>query len=115
MTRRGEWNIGQLVREKHNGDAALIGFTTDHGTVTAASDWGGPAERKRVRPALSESYEALFHATEMDRFLLTWRDGDPRDESLRESRLERAIGVIYRPQTERISHYFHGRLREQFD
>ena len=62
MGRRGELNVGQLVREKYGQDAMLIGFTTHHGTVTAASDWGEPAERKRVRPALAGSYEALFHA-----------------------------------------------------
>ena len=58
---RGELNVGQLVRERYGRDAVLVGFTTHHGTVTAASDWDGPAERKRVRPALPGSYEALFH------------------------------------------------------
>jgi erythromycin esterase-like protein len=115
MGQRGELNIGQLARERYNRDAVLIGFTTDHGTVTAASDWGAPAERKRVRPALPDSYEALFHMTDVDRFLLTWRAGDAVTEGLQEARLERAIGVIYRPETERISHYFGTRLPSQFD
>jgi erythromycin esterase-like protein len=115
MAQRGELNVGQLVREKYDRDAVLIGFTTHHGTVTAASDWEGPAERKNVRPALLGSYEALFHATRLPRFLLTARDGDTALERLRDTRLERAIGVIYRPQTERGSHYFHARLAEQFD
>jgi erythromycin esterase-like protein len=115
MGQRGELNIGQLARERYNRDAVLIGFTTDHGTVTAASDWDAPAERKRVRPALPDSYEALFHITEVDRFLLTWRAGDAVTEGLRDVRLERAIGVIYRPDTERVSHYFRTQLPSQFD
>lgn len=115
MGQRGELNVGQLVRERYGRDAVLIGFTTHHGTVTAASDWGAPAERKRVRPALAGSYEALFHATQIDRFLLTWRAGDRVTAGLRGPALERAIGVIYRPETERGSHYFWARLPEQFD
>jgi erythromycin esterase-like protein len=115
MGQRGELNVGQLVREQYGRDAVLVGFATHHGTVTAASDWGGPAERKWVRPALSDSYEAMFHATRLDRFLLTWREGDIVTEGLRTPRLERAIGVIYRPETERMSHYFWGRLPDQFD
>jgi erythromycin esterase-like protein len=83
--------------------------------VTAASDWGGPAERKRVRPALPESYEALFHEMGPERFLLTLRGDSQAAESLRTPRLERAIGVVYRPETERVSHYFYARLPDQFD
>jgi erythromycin esterase-like protein len=115
MGQRGELNVGQLVRQRYGRDAVLVGFTTHHGTVTAASDWGGPAERKRVRPALAGSYEVMFHATRLACFLLTWREGDTVTEGLRAPRLERAIGVIYRPETERMSHYFHARLPEQFD
>jgi erythromycin esterase-like protein/predicted phosphoribosyltransferase len=115
MGRRGELNVGQLTREKFGRDAVLVGFTTHHGTVTAASDWGQRAERKRVRPALPGSYEALFHAAQPDRFLLTWRDGDNVMSGLHGPRLERAIGVIYRPETERQSHYFAARMAEQFD
>src|SRR3984957_1548718 len=70
MGQRGELNVGQLTREKYGSEAALVGFATDHGTVTAASDWGKSAERKRVRPALAGSYEALFHAAGRDQFLL---------------------------------------------
>jgi erythromycin esterase-like protein len=113
--RRGELNVGQLTREKYGANAVLIGFTTHRGTVTAASDWGGPAERKRVRPALPGSYEALFHATLRARFLLSWDEDDTVAEQLRVPRLERAIGVIYRPETERQSHYFQARLPDQFD
>ena len=114
MGERGELNVGQLVRQQHDRDAVLVGFTTHHGTVTAASDWGGPAERKRVRPALSGSYEEIFHDTEAPEFLLILRQGDAA-EGLRDPKLERAIGVIYRPDTERMSHYFWARLRDQFD
>jgi erythromycin esterase-like protein/predicted phosphoribosyltransferase len=115
MSQRGELNVGQLVREKYGKEAVLVGFTTYGGTVTAASDWDSPAERKRVRPGMQGSYEALFHAASPGRFLLTWRDGDAVTRSLREPRLERAIGVIYRPETERMSHYFQARLPDQFD
>jgi erythromycin esterase-like protein len=115
MGEAGEWNVGQLVREKHRRDAVLVGFTTHHGTVTAASNWDAPAERKRVRPALENSYEALFHEVDIPRFLLTFRNTDHASLALREPLLERAIGVIYRPETERASHYFQARLSEQFD
>jgi erythromycin esterase-like protein len=115
MGQRGELNVGQLAREKYGSEAVLVGFTTHHGTVTAASDWGEPAERKRVRPALAGSYEALFHATERARFLLVLNESDTTAEQLRVPRLERAIGVIYRPETERQSHYFRARLADQFD
>src|SRR5262245_8866357 len=112
---RGELNVGQLVRQRYDGDAMLVGFTTHHGTVTAASDWEGPAERKRVRPALAGSYEAIFHATGLGRFLLRCRERDALRGALRDPKLERAIGVVYRPDTERQSHYFHARLADQFD
>ena len=110
-----ELNVGQLVRERYGQDAVLIGFSTYSGTVTAATEWGGPAERKRVRPALSDSYEALFHELDLGRFLVVLRDGGAAIASLRPPRLERAIGVIYRPETERLSHYFSACLPEQFD
>jgi erythromycin esterase-like protein/predicted phosphoribosyltransferase len=115
MSQRGELNVGQLVREKYGREASLIGFTTHHGTVTAASDWDGAAERKRVRPALAGSVEALFHSSLPSRSLLAWPDNRALTEALREPRLERAIGVIYRPETERASHYFQARLSDQFD
>jgi erythromycin esterase-like protein/predicted phosphoribosyltransferase len=115
MGQRGELNVGQLTREKYAGEAVLIGFTTHHGTVTAASDWGKSSERKRVRPAPAGSYEALFHAVRHDRFLLILNDSDLMVQQLAAPRLERAIGVIYRPETERQSHYFGARLVEQFD
>jgi erythromycin esterase-like protein len=114
----GELNLGQVVRERHARESVLVGFSTYTGTVSAASDWGAPVERKRVRPGLPNSYEALFHEVAQHagkRFLVTLRDGGPAVEALRGPLLQRAIGVIYRPETERFSHYFHARLPEQFD
>jgi erythromycin esterase-like protein len=110
----GELNLGQLAREAYGDRSRLIGFTTHTGTVTAASNWDDPAERKRVRPSLAGSYERLFHDVEVPRFLLRFDDRDVRD-ALIAPRLERAIGVIYRPDTERASHYFRARLPNQFD
>jgi erythromycin esterase-like protein len=110
----GELNLGQLVRQTHGADACLIGFTTHTGSVTAASNWDDPAHRKHVRPSMPGSYERLFHNTGMSRFALLLRQ-EPVRTVLREARLERAIGVIYRPETERVSHYFRARLSEQFD
>ncbi len=111
----GEWNVGELARLRYGKDAVLGGFTTYTGTVTAASNWDAPAERKRVRPALSGSYEELFHATGIPSFLLSLRGADWLSGVLRQQRLERAIGVIYMPESERVSHYFTARLAEQFD
>jgi erythromycin esterase-like protein/orotate phosphoribosyltransferase len=113
--RGGELNVGQVVRERHAGDCALVGFTTFRGTVTAASDWDGPAERKTVRAALPGSVEQLFHETAEPAFLLTFGTASGCAEALSAYRLERAIGVIYRPETERQSHYFHAHLARQFD
>ena len=115
MGEAGEINIGQLARERHPGEVRLVGFSTYTGTVTAASEWGGPAERKQVRPALPSSYEGLFHRTGAARFLLTLRDLGEAVGGLREPHLQRAIGVVYVPGTERVSHYFHARLPSQFD
>jgi erythromycin esterase-like protein/predicted phosphoribosyltransferase len=111
----GELNVGQLMREKFGAAASLVGFTTHSGTVTAASDWDGPAHRLHVRPSLVGSYERLFHDAGVPRFLLDLR-GDPElAGALEGPRLERAIGVLYLPETERQSHYFHARLPSQFD
>lgn len=115
MADYGELNVGQLVRERYGRERVLVGFTTYTGTVTAASDWDEPSERKRVRAALAGSYEALFHETGAGNFLLNLRDEEKLSNALRGPRLERAIGVIYAPQTERQSHYFDARLSEQFD
>jgi erythromycin esterase-like protein len=110
----GELNLGQLVRQAHGRDACLVGFTTHTGAVTAAYEWDEPAQRKRVRPSLPGSYERLFHDTGMTRFVLPLAGAAVR-EVLASPRLERAIGVIYRPDTERMSHYFDARLAGQFD
>jgi erythromycin esterase-like protein len=115
MGSRGELNVGQLLRQRYGADAVLIGFTTYTGTVTAAHDWDEPGERKRVRPALPESYELGLHESGLSRFFLDLRNGAGKTELLSRPRLERAIGVIYRPETERISHYFRANIRDQFD
>ena len=115
MGASGELNVGQLVRQRHPQDAVLVGFTTHTGTVTAASNWDGPAERKRVRAALSGSYESLFHAAGVSNFLLILRGATWLSGVLNQEMLERAIGVIYLPESERVSHYFQARLANQFD
>jgi erythromycin esterase-like protein len=116
MGSMGELNLGQLARQKYGPErCVLVGFSTYAGTVTAASDWGGPATRMKVRPGLAGSYEALFHATALPAFALRLDDRSQATALLREARLQRAIGVIYRPETERASHYFHARLSDQFD
>jgi erythromycin esterase-like protein len=115
MHEHGEINVGQLARERYGSDAVLVGFTTHSGSVTAASEWGGPAEHKVVRPGLPESYEALFHRVGIPNFILSCREDAEMAQVLREWRLERAMGVIYRPETERASHYFYARLGQQFD
>ena len=120
MSTRGELNVGQLARQRYGEHAvALIGLTTYDGDVTAASDWGQPARRRTVRPGLPESYEHLLHEAVDERlaparFWMPMTDPDAADV-LAEPRLERAIGVVYRPQTERASHYFPARLDRQFD
>lgn len=115
MGTQGEWNIGQLVRQAHGQNAVLIGFSTYSGTVTAASEWDGNAEKKTVRPAMKESYEQLFHEVGIKDFMLILRDNKALSKHLDISRLQRAIGVLYVPQTERQSHYFFSKLPEQFD
>lgn len=115
MGARGEWNVGQLMREKFGRHVFNIGFSTYTGTVTAARNWGDPAETRRVKPGLPGSYEALFHDTGLGAFWLDLRDGSEAAEVLAKERLQRAIGVIYRPETERGSHYFRASLPRQFD
>ena len=114
MSQRGEWNVGQLVRQKAGRDAAFsVGFTTATGTVTAAYEWNGEPECRDVRMALADSYEYLFHRTGLDRFYLPMQGETAR--ALDAPMLERAIGVLYRPETEYESHYFVASLPEQFD
>jgi protein-L-isoaspartate(D-aspartate) O-methyltransferase len=113
----GEHNVGQLCRMKFGGMAYLVGFGTDHGTVAAASDWDGPMKAMAVRPSHAQSYESVFHETGLRAFALHLRNpirSSVRDE-LTPSRLERAIGVVYRPETELPSHYFQASLPRQFD
>jgi erythromycin esterase-like protein len=115
MGDEGESNVGQLVRERHGEAALLVGFTTCEGTVTAADDWGGSPERMTVRPALEGSVEELFHEVSLPRFFLPLRGAGEALGELREPLLERAIGVVYRPRTERHTHYFEARIAQQFD
>jgi erythromycin esterase-like protein len=115
MGEAGEWNVGQLMRDRYHEQAVLVGFSTHHGTVTAASDWDQPARRKRVRAGLPGSWEDLLHQTATSRFLLPLRDNPALRKVAAPQRLQRAIGVIYRPETERQSHYFMTRLAQQFD
>lgn len=117
MSHRGEHNVGQLCRASYGNDAYIVGFSTDHGTVAAASDWDGPMQVMRVRAGRADSYERVMHDAQVPAFSLHLRE--PRRAALRDellqSRLERAIGVVYRPDTERQSHYFEASLPEQFD
>jgi len=114
----GELNVGQLMRERHPRETYSVGFTTYDGTVTAANDWDEPARRRQVRPALAGSYEELFHeasgVAESD-LMLDLRDEGSMTRLLADPRLERAIGVVYKPETERFSHYFHAIAPRQID
>lgn len=115
MGERGEWNLGQLLRQRHGAQVFNVGMSTHHGWVTAAPQWDAPAHRKRVRPGLDGSWEDLLHQTDTARFMLVLRGNPALTRLTAPMRLQRAIGVIYRPQTERLSHYFHTRLPQQFD
>ncbi|HEY8606140.1 MAG TPA: erythromycin esterase family protein [Noviherbaspirillum sp.] len=112
----GQLNLGQLVREQLGRETTfLLGFSTHAGTVTAASEWDSPAERKTVRPSHPDSFERLFHDAGINNFFLPLRRAQAARDALRERRLERAIGVIYLPESERFSHYFEAALGDQFD
>jgi len=115
--KHGQINVGQLCREAYGGELYAIGQGTDHGTVAAASEWEGPMEIKQIRPAHVDSYEHLMHLSEVDAFFLplTKSTNQQLTSALASRRLERAIGVIYRPETERLSHYFDASLARQFD
>lgn len=117
MSVRGQHNVGQLCREAYGDDAYLIGFGTHSGTVAAATNWDEPMEVKRVRPSLRDSWERIFHEAGIPAAMLPLRHpASPElDRRMHETYLERAIGVIYRPDTERASHYFNARLADQFD
>lgn len=114
MSHQGEINLGQLAREQFDAEVFSIGFTTYSGEVTAASEWDAPAQRKCVRPGLAGSYEALFHEAEHPAFFLSLHSAEIV-QALQGPRLERAIGVIYLPGSERLNHYFHCHLPRQFD
>jgi erythromycin esterase-like protein len=115
MSNRGEINIGQLVAEKYEKESLRVGFSTGRGTVTAASDWDEPAETKVINEPLSGSYEELFSRMRERHFFIDLREKNDATRHLSHERLQRAIGVIYRPETERLSHYFYANLPRQFD
>jgi erythromycin esterase-like protein len=116
VVEQGEINIGQLAREQYDADAYLLGFSTYQGTVTAASAWGAPAERKTIKPGFESSYEEVFHHLKDKNFFLDLTGNYHQLEHLLKlPRLQRAIGVIYRPETERLSHYYYARLLQQFN
>jgi protein-L-isoaspartate(D-aspartate) O-methyltransferase len=116
MSLRGEHNIGQLCAQAFGAASYRIGFGTDHGSVAAASNWDGEMEVKAVRPSHPQSVEWLFHESGAPGLVLPLRNG-PADVAKALSRplLQRAIGVIYRPDTELASHYFEAELSRQFD
>jgi erythromycin esterase-like protein len=115
MGQIGELNVGQLARSRFGADAMLVGFTSFTGTVTAAAAWDGPALRRHLRPGRAGSYERLFHEVGVPRVILPLRTDLDLASVLATPRLERAVGVVYVPETERRSHYFHATLSEQFD
>lgn len=115
MGEGGEHNVGQLMRQRYDGQSVLVGFTTYEGTVLAATEWDAPGRVRELNPALPQSYSGIFHHTGIPAFLLTFRGRDQLSAALGEPRLERAVGVIYAPRTERQSHYFTARMSQQFD
>lgn len=115
MGQGGEWNVGQLMRIAYEGESILVGFTTYQGTVLAAEGWDEPGRVRRLNPALPESFSALFHRTGLPAFLLTFRGREELSRAMGEPRLERAVGVVYMPRTERQSHYFTAMMSRQFD
>jgi erythromycin esterase-like protein len=115
MSEREELNVGQLMRERYGSKCCSIGFSTYHGSVTAASLWGGPAERKTIRAAEPGSYETGFHELDQPGTILFFRNHKYDIKELKKRKLERAIGVIYLPTSERVSHYFYASVPEQFD
>lgn len=115
MGEGGEWNVGQLMRQTYADASLLVGFTTYHGTVLAAEEWDAPGRVRRLNPALPESFSGLFHRTGIPAFLLTFRGREELSRAMGEPRLERAVGVVYSPRTERQSHYFTAMMSRQFD
>lgn len=109
-----ELSLGQLVLFRHWGDAYLVGLTTYNGTVAAASQWGAKVEKKTLNPALDGSYEELFHNTDIKSFMLDFNDLPSDLNTFKQNHLERSVGVVYTPESERVSHYFNARMADQF-
>lgn len=110
----GELSLGQMVLFRHWADSYLVGFTTYKGTVAATSEWGAEVEKKTLNPALEDSYEELFHNTDIKSFVLDLNDLSTNLEALKQNHLQRSVGVVYTPESERSSHYFNARLADQF-
>jgi erythromycin esterase-like protein len=110
----GELSLGQLILFRHWGDCYLVGFTTYDGTVAAASQWGAKVEKKTLRPALDGSYEELFHNVDKKSFLLDFYDFPSDLDTFKQNHLERSVGVVYTPESEKLSHYFNARMADQF-
>ena len=115
MAEHGQWNLGQLLRQRYGQEVFIVGMSTYSGTVTAARDWDEPAQRRQVRPGWAGSWEDLLHQAEVDRFIVLLRGNEALQKLASAARLQRAIGVVYRPETERQSHYVMARLAQQFD
>jgi erythromycin esterase-like protein len=112
---RGELNLGQLLRQRHGEGAFLVGFLTHSGTVMAAPEWDASGRVYTLRPAIPESDAGLFHARRLGNALMVFRGNEAATSALAGTRPQRAVGVIYRPEDERVSHYFDARLSRQFD
>jgi protein-L-isoaspartate(D-aspartate) O-methyltransferase len=115
MRDRRELNLGQLCRQGFGEAAVNVGFATDHGQVLAAHEWDAPGEVREIRHGHPESYEAVMHESGIPAFVLTLENHPAIKKELCPARLMRAIGVVYRPQTELQSHYFMSVLPDQLD
>ena len=115
MAEKDELNLGQIMREKYGEKALLIGFSTYQGTVSAASDWDRPVQRKTLLPAVDGSIEQLLHQVNIKDFILDFRNNHELAKHLKNPLLQRFVGVIYHPKTEYMSHYYHTTISEQFD
>ncbi|HKT59005.1 MAG TPA: erythromycin esterase family protein [Gemmatimonadales bacterium] len=115
--RSGGVSLGQLCRRNLGDEVRLVGFGVNSGSLTAAGSWGGPGRATLLRPACAESYESICKAALLPAFALSLRDGVTGElrEALSGARLQRAVGPVYQPETEQVSHYRQVSLPDQFD